>query len=509
MTTYILLSQETDNLTTARCEAVAGVLRRLHSNTAIATSYGDVRNTIQMLRNEGQLAVVERDDRTELYYVPSQAAQETILDESIPWPPAIAKRHANVLRRSNGAIFTLPFENGDGALEAFITDWSPFPAAVALAVHVDHPLAYTAGRRNGSFFTGRFVRHPLTGDLLPVWVAPFVLPEFGTGVVIVNPAHSEADLAVARTIGMPVRFGLAHTPVTSDPTTWPHPPVIKTGVTVRTGPYDGLSIHEAIETYFKDLSERGAARRTVCYGVGKTLIATFSPSPSGDTAFDTTHLRWLDPTDAPDLPTGELVPTAMLSVVGQLGATEDAILVTSSGLIESSLLFTRLLYRDLHKKTLDAGRIQLVHGAAAPKNAGIDDLPQSMLHLVLLACADPGDQASVKVPTIEQAQRFKEVHQMIVDELYGEIGDEAITDDSLVRDTVQALHRSQFKTAFDHLYKLQKTIKNTPATHRSATRVLPTYFALAAVLANYEIPAVASGAANTIFNGLIQPQRLR
>ncbi|KIZ14371.1 hypothetical protein SNA_35320 [Streptomyces natalensis ATCC 27448] len=81
------------------------------------------------------------------------------------------------------------------------------------------PLGLPAGHT--SAFTGRYCRHPLTGDLLPVWTASWVAPEFGTGAVLVNPGHDATDLAFAREVGLPVRFALLPAGREEAPEHWP------------------------------------------------------------------------------------------------------------------------------------------------------------------------------------------------------------------------------------------------------------------------------------------------
>jgi hypothetical protein len=179
-------------------------------------------------------------------FVPTRQALEAVLSGP-SWGEKVDAKHRKAIRRVPGAVIHFPLVDG-GVVDTFITDWSPLPGACAIAVHPGHELAAREG------FTGKFVRHPLSGDLLPVWVADWVRPDFGTGAVVVNPAHSEADLDFARRIGLPVRFALADTPPTSDPTTWPDPPVVKRGRAPSGLPHD-----EAAQRYLEELRGQGHA----------------------------------------------------------------------------------------------------------------------------------------------------------------------------------------------------------------------------------------------------------
>jgi len=163
------------------------------------------------------------------------------------WGEKVDAKHRKAIRRIPGAIIRFPLEDG-GTVATFITDWSPLPGACAIAVHPGHPLA------TGEGFTGRYARHPLTGDLIGVWTAGWVRPDFGTGAVVVNPAHSDQDLDFARRTGLPIRFALADRPPTGDPGTWPSPPVVKRGVTRAGQPFD-----EAARHYLDELRAHGHA----------------------------------------------------------------------------------------------------------------------------------------------------------------------------------------------------------------------------------------------------------
>ena len=71
------------------------------------------------------------------------------------------------------------------------------------------------------FFTGRFAVNPFSGDLVPIWVANFVLAEYGTGAVMCVPAHDQRDYEFAEKYHLPVKIviqpragtGLARRPI--------------------------------------------------------------------------------------------------------------------------------------------------------------------------------------------------------------------------------------------------------------------------------------------------------
>ena len=67
------------------------------------------------------------------------------------------------------------------------------------------PTAWTRARPRRASFTGRHVINPVNGEPIEVWVADYVLVEYGTGAVMAVPAHDERDFAFAQTFGLPIR----------------------------------------------------------------------------------------------------------------------------------------------------------------------------------------------------------------------------------------------------------------------------------------------------------------
>src|SRR5205807_4936201 len=63
-------------------------------------------------------------------------------------------------------------------------------------------------------FTGTYALHPLTGERIPIWIADFVLDEYGSGAVMGVPAHDETDLMFAQEMGLPVHVVVQ--PIQSD-----------------------------------------------------------------------------------------------------------------------------------------------------------------------------------------------------------------------------------------------------------------------------------------------------
>ena len=110
------------------------------------------------------------------------------------------------------------------------------------------------------FDTGRRAINPFTDEPVPIWVANFVLVEYGTGAVMAVPAHDERDFEFARKYQLPIRVvvrpadGAAATPETMTEA------VSNDGVLVQSGRYDGMPSDAAREALTAD-AEQARDRR--------------------------------------------------------------------------------------------------------------------------------------------------------------------------------------------------------------------------------------------------------
>jgi leucyl-tRNA synthetase len=156
------------------------------------------------------------------------------IDGLSEWPEKVLTMQRNWIGRSEGARVTFAGEDqAAGDIEVFTTridtiygatfvTLAPEHALVArLAERSENPEAFRrnvarfrgqdrAARVSGEvekegFFTGYRVRNPFTNELVPVWIANFVLGEYGTGAVMGVPAHDERDYEFARKYDLPIR----------------------------------------------------------------------------------------------------------------------------------------------------------------------------------------------------------------------------------------------------------------------------------------------------------------
>ncbi|MGA0713861.1 MAG: leucine--tRNA ligase [Gemmobacter sp.] len=180
-------------------------------------------------------AVVERRELTQWFFRISDFAGELLaaLDGLDRWPEKVRLMQANWIGQSRGLQFAfeaVDAPEGFDALEIYTTRPDTLMGASFAAISPDHPLARRLEAENPEIAafvaecrrigtseealekaekrgmdTGIRVRHPLDPNwTLPVWIANFILMDYGTGAIFGCPAHDQRDLDFARRYGLPV-----------------------------------------------------------------------------------------------------------------------------------------------------------------------------------------------------------------------------------------------------------------------------------------------------------------
>jgi len=116
-------------------------------------------------------------------------------------------------------------------------------------------------------FTGRYVRNPYNQEALPVWVANYILMDYGTGAIMSVPAHDERDYEFAKKYRLPVRLVVLPLGGESDETVTepPLPFVAENGLLVNSGQFSGLTSQEALKKMAEHAEKNGFGKATVTF----------------------------------------------------------------------------------------------------------------------------------------------------------------------------------------------------------------------------------------------------
>jgi leucyl-tRNA synthetase len=217
----------------------------------------------------------------------------TALDTLRKWPEKVVTMQRNWIGRSEGARVRFPLAGDEAgeAIEVFTTRIDTIYGATFVMLAPEHSLveAFAAGssdpaafraavtrfrtqdrtaRVSGEvekegFFTGRYAVNPFTNQQVPVWVANFVLGEYGTGAVMAVPAHDERDFEFARKYRLPVRVVVRPADGGIPDADGLTEAVSNDGVLVNSGPWDGTPSDAARARMTADAKNRGIGEGTV------------------------------------------------------------------------------------------------------------------------------------------------------------------------------------------------------------------------------------------------------
>ena len=239
---------------------------------------------------------VEQKDLEQWFFRITAYADDLLAsaDELSQWPDKVLTMQRNWIGRSEGARVSFALDGWPGAIEVFTTRIDTIYGATFLMLGPEHPLAAQfaeaspdpqavrdqiarfrgqdrTGRVSGEvekegFFTGQHAVNPFSGERVPVWVANFVLGEYGTGAVMGVPFGDQRDFEFARTYDLPIRAVIRPADGGAVPdVAGMHASLPDEGVLANSGPYDGLSSADGRRRLTAEAAARGIGEGTVQY----------------------------------------------------------------------------------------------------------------------------------------------------------------------------------------------------------------------------------------------------
>ncbi|HEX5747694.1 MAG TPA: leucine--tRNA ligase [Archangium sp.] len=215
------------------------------------------------------------------------------LDELKEWPERITSMQRNWIGRSEGVEADFNVQGSDARIRVFTTRVDTIYGCTYVVLAPDHKLVAQVttpaqraevdafvkkmaaisktdrtaeGATKEGVFTGAHAINPFTGQPVPIWIANFVLSDYGTGAVMSVPAHDERDFDFARKYGLPIQ-------VVVQPATGDKLPsgdkleaaATEDGVLVDSGEYSGLASAEARKKMGEKLRAEGRGEPKVTY----------------------------------------------------------------------------------------------------------------------------------------------------------------------------------------------------------------------------------------------------
>ena len=236
-------------------------------------------------------ALVESRLMEQWFFRITDYAQALLDDlEHVDWPESIKSRQRNWIGRSDGAELVFRLEELELDVPVFTTRADTLFGATFFVLAPEHELVARLAERaeNGDelrayvqraaakkteeraaaaektgVFTGFHIVNPVNGEQLPVYVADYVLTDYGTGAIMAVPAHDERDFAFAQAHELPVREVVR--PAEREPAELPYVSKSETDVLVNSDGFDGLPAREGGRRIVEKLESEGLGRFAINY----------------------------------------------------------------------------------------------------------------------------------------------------------------------------------------------------------------------------------------------------
>ncbi|WP_175393328.1 leucine--tRNA ligase [Brevibacillus laterosporus] len=227
----------------------------------------------------------------------------TDLDKLSGWPEKVRTMQKNWIGKSEGAnvTFTIP-ELNDEQVKVFTTRPDTLYGVSYMVLAPEHPLVpkLIAGKEQEAsvlafveemkkesditrtatdaekvgLFTGAYAKHPLTGEQVPIWVANYVLLDYGTGAVMGVPAHDERDFAFAKKYDLAIKVVInPENPEILAEEIGIDAPYTEDGTLINSAQFDGMPNREAIKAIADVLEQQGKGGLSTTYRLRDWLVS--------------------------------------------------------------------------------------------------------------------------------------------------------------------------------------------------------------------------------------------
>ena len=213
-------------------------------------------------------AKVERKEIPQWFIKITDYAEELLndLDQLTQWPEQVKTMQRNWIGRSEGVEMTFKLADSNESFDIYTTRPDTLMGVTYLALAAQHPLTLAAAKSNPDIATfiddcktnktteadmatmekkgvdtGLKAIHPLTGELVPVWAANFVLMDYGSGAVMSVPGHDQRDWEFATKYGLNITQVVAGT----EDENIAKAAITEKGTLINSGEFNGLSFEDA------------------------------------------------------------------------------------------------------------------------------------------------------------------------------------------------------------------------------------------------------------------------
>ena len=233
-------------------------------------------------------AMVERKEIPQWFIKITAYAEELLndLDQLTDWPEQVKTMQRNWIGRSQGVEMTFEVADSSDSFDIYTTRPDTLMGVTYVALAAQHPLALEAAKTNSPLAdfiaecknsktteadmaamekkgvdTGLKAIHPLTGELVPVWAANFVLMDYGSGAVMSVPGHDQRDYEFALKYGLEIKQVVAGQEADDIATA----AITEKSTLVNSGEFDGLDFEQAFKAISEKLASENKGKTTTNY----------------------------------------------------------------------------------------------------------------------------------------------------------------------------------------------------------------------------------------------------
>lgn len=237
---------------------------------------------------------VEKKEIDQWFLRITEYAEELLasLDDLNGWPDSVKTQQRNWIGRSEGVEISFALADGDETVSVYTTRPDTLMGVTYLAVAAQHPIATKAAQSNPELAqfiaecnqsttaeadiatmekkgmaTGVMAIHPVTGDPVEIWIANFVLMDYGSGAVMAVPGHDQRDWEFANKYDIEIKQviqPLENSDIVCDLT---QAAFTEKGSLINSAEFDGLTSDVALESIANWLEEKGLGKKQVNYRI--------------------------------------------------------------------------------------------------------------------------------------------------------------------------------------------------------------------------------------------------
>lgn len=220
--------------------------------------------------------------------------------DTLQWSESLKEMQRNWIGRSQGAEIEFSIAHSEEKFTVFTTRPDTLFGVTFMVLAPESPLVNVVTTNNqkqevdaylaevkrkterermasktvSGVFSGAYVKHPITGENIPIWISDYVLAGYGTGAIMAVPAHDTRDFAFAKHFNLPIVQVVVPTGESADdPQNWDESKPSKSGTLINSQFLNNLTVQEATQTIAQYITEHALGKTKVNYRLRDAIFS--------------------------------------------------------------------------------------------------------------------------------------------------------------------------------------------------------------------------------------------